>query len=76
MTPGISMSRQQARELIKEIVQAKDKAELQTIIGQNISRCNGVFFAELGDWLLVIGYWGLVIGDWRLEIGDWQFVSL
>ncbi len=48
MTAGMSMTRQQARELVKKIVQAKDKAELQTIIGQNISCCDSLFFAELG----------------------------
>ncbi len=47
MMAGMSMTRQQARELVKEIVQAKDKAELQTIIGRNISRCDSLFFAEL-----------------------------
>ncbi len=47
MTSGMSMSRRQARELVKEIIQAKDKAELQTIIGRNISHCDSLFFAEL-----------------------------
>ncbi len=47
MMAGMSMTRQQARELVKKIVQAKDKDELQTIIGQNINRCDSLFFAEL-----------------------------
>lgn len=41
------MTHQQAQELIKKIVQAKDKDELQKIIGDYISACDGVFFAEL-----------------------------
>lgn len=41
------MTHQQARELIKKIIQAKDQAELQQIISDNISWCDGVFFAEL-----------------------------
>lgn len=41
------MTHQQARALIKEIIQARDKDELQRIISKNVSRCDGVFFAEL-----------------------------
>jgi hypothetical protein len=43
----IPMTHQQARELIKKIVQAKDRDELQKIISDHISWCDGVFFAEL-----------------------------
>ncbi len=43
----VPMTHQQARELIKKIVQAKDKTELQQIISDHISWCDGVFFAEL-----------------------------
>jgi len=46
---GISMTHQQARDLVKQIVQAKDRDELQKIIGDNISWCDGVFFAELEE---------------------------
>ena len=41
------MTHQEAQTLIKEIIQAKDKEELQNIISLNVSRCDGVFFAEL-----------------------------
>lgn len=41
------MTHQQARALLKKIVQAKDKDELQQIISNNVSQCDGVFFAEL-----------------------------
>jgi hypothetical protein len=41
------MTYQQAQALLKKIVQAKDKDELQQIISNNISSCDGVFFAEL-----------------------------
>ena len=41
------MTHQQARELIKKIIQAKDRDELQKIISDNVSACDGVFFAEL-----------------------------
>lgn len=41
------MTHQQAQALLKKIVQAKDKDELQKIISDNISSCDGVFFAEL-----------------------------
>ncbi|RME71282.1 MAG: hypothetical protein D6784_15400 [Chloroflexi bacterium] len=41
------MTHQQARDLIKKIVQAKDRSELQQVIGDHISQCDGVFFAEL-----------------------------
>jgi len=44
---NITMTHQQARDLVKQIAQAKDKDELQKIIGDNISWCDGVFFAEL-----------------------------
>ena len=42
-----TMTHQQARTLVKKIIQAKDKDELQKIIGDNISACDGLFFAEL-----------------------------
>jgi hypothetical protein len=41
------MTHQEAQALIKDIIQAKDKDELQRVISQNVSRCDGVFFAEL-----------------------------
>jgi len=44
--PG-TMTYQQARDLLKKIVQAKDREELQKVISSNISACDGVFFAEL-----------------------------
>lgn len=44
---GGTMSHQQAQALVKRIIQARDKDELQKIIGDNISACDGVFFAEL-----------------------------
>lgn len=45
-TPN-TMTYKQAQTLLKKIVQAKDRDELQTIISNNISSCDGVFFAEL-----------------------------
>jgi len=47
MTSAGNMTHQQAQALLKKIAQAKDKNELQTIISDNISACDGVFFAEL-----------------------------
>ena len=41
------MTHQEAQVLLKEIIQAKDKNELQNIISTNVSRCDGVFFSEL-----------------------------
>ncbi|MCB0214378.1 MAG: hypothetical protein KDJ52_33875, partial [Anaerolineae bacterium] len=38
---------QQARALLKKLINAKDKDELQKIISNNVSSCDGVFFAEL-----------------------------
>jgi len=45
-TPG-TMTYKQAQALLKKIIQAKDKDELQKIISSNISACDDVFFAEL-----------------------------
>ncbi len=42
-----SMTYKQAQDLLKKIIQAKDRDELQTLISNNISACDGVFFAEL-----------------------------
>ena len=47
MTASGTMTYQQAQALLKKLVQAKDRDELQTIISNNISSCDGVFFAEL-----------------------------
>lgn len=44
---NVLMTHQQARDLVKQIAQAKNKDELQKIIGDNISWCDGIFFAEL-----------------------------
>jgi hypothetical protein len=41
------MTHQEAQQLLKELIQAKDKDELQRIVSNNVSRCDGVFFAEL-----------------------------
>jgi hypothetical protein len=41
------MTHQQAQELVKKIIRARDRDELQKIISDNISACDGVFFAEL-----------------------------
>jgi hypothetical protein len=41
------MTHQQAQELVKKIIRAKDRDELQKIISDNVSACDGVFFAEL-----------------------------
>ena len=45
-SPG-TMTHQQAQALLKKLVQAKNRDELQEIISNNISSCDGVFFAEL-----------------------------
>jgi hypothetical protein len=42
-----TMSYQQAQALLKKIIRAKDKETLQKVISNNISSCDGVFFAEL-----------------------------
>ncbi len=41
------MTHQEAKALLKKIVEAKDKDELQRIVSNNVSQCDGVFFAEL-----------------------------
>ncbi|MDM8518450.1 hypothetical protein QUF64_00270 [Anaerolineales bacterium HSG6] len=41
------MTYQAAQILLRKIVQAKDKDELQRIISNNVSQCDGVFFTEL-----------------------------
>jgi hypothetical protein len=48
LLPGLLvMTHQEAQDLLKDIIQAKDKDELQGVISRNVSRCDGVFFAEL-----------------------------
>jgi len=47
MSAGGVMTYQQARALLKKLIEAKDKDELQQLISSNISACDGVFFAEL-----------------------------
>ncbi|MDH3675605.1 MAG: hypothetical protein OES12_08930 [Anaerolineae bacterium] len=47
MSASGTMTYQQAQALLKKIVRAKDRDELQQIISNNISACDGVFFAEL-----------------------------
>ena len=47
MTTAGTMTHQQAHALLKKIIAAKDKDELQQVVSNNISSCDGVFFAEL-----------------------------
>jgi len=47
MSTAGTMTHQQAQALLRKIVRAKDKDELQQIISVNLSSCDGVFFAEL-----------------------------
>ena len=41
------MTHQQAQALLRKIIRAKDRDELQQLISDNLSACDGVFFAEL-----------------------------
>jgi hypothetical protein len=41
------MTHQEATTLVKKLIQARDKEELQTLISRHVSQCDGVFFAEL-----------------------------
>lgn len=41
------MTQKQAQELIRKIIQARDKESLQQLIADHIGWCDGVFFAEL-----------------------------
>ncbi len=41
------MTHQQAQDLVRKIIRARDRDELQKIISDNVSTCDGVFFAEL-----------------------------
>ena len=41
------MTHQEAQKLLRKITKAKDKDELQQVISNNVSQCDGVFFAEL-----------------------------
>jgi hypothetical protein len=41
------MTGDQAHELLRKIVQAKNQAELQQLLSDHIQWCDGVFFAEL-----------------------------
>lgn len=47
MSAAGTMTYQQARALLKKLINAKDKDELQKLISSNVSSCDGVFFAEL-----------------------------
>jgi hypothetical protein len=41
------MTQQGAQKLLRKIIEAKNKDELQKIISNNISICDAVFFSEL-----------------------------
>lgn len=43
----MAMTIQDARQLLRKLIQAKNADELQTIVSQNVMWCDGVFFAEL-----------------------------
>jgi hypothetical protein len=51
MSSAGTMTYQEARALLKKLIGAKDKDELQKIISSNISACDGVFFAELDSFV-------------------------
>jgi len=67
------MTHQQARDLVKQIVQAKNKDELQKIIGDNIGWCDGVFFAELEEVVAQFRAKGDDVSAGKLkEVGDFM----
>jgi hypothetical protein len=43
------MTEEQARDIIRKLASAKDKEELQKLIGKYISVCDDVFFRVLSD---------------------------
>jgi hypothetical protein len=43
----MAMTHQEAQALVRKIIKARDRDELQKLIGDHISACDGVFFAEL-----------------------------
>jgi hypothetical protein len=43
------MTDEQARDIIRRLASAQNKAELQKLIGQYISACDDVFFRVLSD---------------------------
>lgn len=47
MSTAGTMTYQQARSLLKKLIEARNKDELQQIISLHLSACDGVFFAEL-----------------------------
>jgi len=47
MTQASVMSIQQARDLLKKLINAKDGDELKKLVSDNVMWCDGVFFAEL-----------------------------
>jgi len=47
MASGYSMTIQDARNLLRKLVAAKDETELHKTVAANIMWCDGVFFSEL-----------------------------
>ena len=43
------MTHQEAQTLVKKLIQARDKEELQTLISRHVSQCDGVFFESWAD---------------------------
>ncbi|GAB4542419.1 MAG: hypothetical protein Kow0063_34360 [Anaerolineae bacterium] len=43
------MTEEQAREIIGKLTAARDREELQKLIGQYISQCDNVFFSVLSE---------------------------
>ena len=73
MSSAGTMTYQQAQALLKKIIQAKNKDELQQIISNNVSSCDGVFFAELEGMVENFRARGDEISAQKLkELGDYM----
>lgn len=71
MSTAGTMTHQQAQALLRKIVRAKDKDELQQIISINLSACDGVFFAELENMVEMFRVRGDEMSARKLkELGD------
>ena len=70
---GLAMTYQAAQKLLRQIIQAKNKDELQEVVSNNISQCDGVFFTELESMVQVYRTRGDESSAQKLkEVGDFM----
>ena len=73
MSSGNMMTVQEANQLLRKIVSAKNSQELEQVVSSSIHMCDGVFFGQLDDLVAEYTRRGDLQSAQKLrEVGDYM----